>query len=233
MKTTVVAGLLIWAVIFPHSVLAQNVLTYKYNNARDGENTNEVILTPANVNSGTFSKWFTYPVDGYVYSEPLYVTNVTIPGQGTHNVVYVTTENDSVYAFDADHNTGPNAGLLWQTNLGIALISTNYGVRYHHNVLNPLIGITGTPVIDPASGTLYVDVFNGTVANTPNGFHTLHALNITNGMEQPYSPVLVQGSVPGTGVDATNGVVTFAPQNHMNRPACALASGILYLSYGS
>lgn len=214
-------------------VSAQNVLTYKYNNARDGENTNEVVLTPANVNVGSFSKWFTYSLDGYVYSQPLYVRNVTIPGRGTHNVVYVATENDSVYAFDADNNTGPNGGLLWQTNLGIALISTNYGVRYHHNVLNPLIGITGTPVIDPASGTLYVDVFAGTVSNTPNGFHTLHALNITNGMEQAYSPVFVRASVPGNGVDATNGVVVFAPQNQMNRPALTLAGGILYLAYGS
>jgi len=219
--------------VWSPKVSAQNVLTYKYNNARDGENTNEVALTPANVNVGSFSKWFTYSVDGYVYSQPLYVRNVTIPGQGTHNVVYVATEHDSVYAFDADNNTGPSGGLLWQTNLGIALISTNYGVRYHHNVLNPLIGITGTPVIDPASGTLYVDVFAGTVSNTPNGFHTLHALNITNGLEQPYSPVFVHASVPGNGVDATNGVVVFAPQNQMNRPALTLAGGILYLAYGS
>jgi mono/diheme cytochrome c family protein len=123
--------------------------------------------------------------------------------------------------------------LLWHTNLGTALISTFYGVRYHHNVLNPLIGITGTPAIDTNSGTLYVDVFSGVVSNTASGFHTLHALNITNGTEQLQGPVLVSGSVPGNGVDSSNGVVTFAPQSHMNRPAMTLVGGTLYASYGS
>ncbi|MDB6109272.1 MAG: hypothetical protein JWR69_1022, partial [Pedosphaera sp.] len=200
---------------------------------RDGANTNEVLLTPANVNVTNFARLFTYPLDGYVYSQPLYVSNLSIPGQGTHNAVFVATENDTVYAFDADSNLGPNGGLLWRTNLGIALISTNYGVRYHHNVLNPLIGITGTPVIDLASGTYYVDVFSGAVSNTANGFHTIHALNITNGAEQPYSPVLVKASVPGQGVDATNGVLAFAPQSHMNRPALTLVGGKLFVAYGS
>jgi outer membrane protein assembly factor BamB len=103
-------------------------LTYHYDNTRQGQNTNEFFLTPANVNTKSFGKLFSYSVDGYVYSEPLYVANVTIPGQGTHNLVFVTTENNTVYAFDADSNAGPNGGLLWQTNLGLAQIN-NYGVR--------------------------------------------------------------------------------------------------------
>jgi Chitobiase/beta-hexosaminidase C-terminal domain len=211
-----------------------SVLTYHYDNTRQGRNTNEFFLTLANVNTKNFGKLFSYSVDGYVYSEPLYVANVTIPAQGTHNVVFVTTENNSVYAFDADSNAGPNGGLLWQTNLGIAQISiNNYGVRYHHNVLNPLIGITSTPVIDSVSGTIYIDVFTGPIANTNSGYHVLHALNITDGTEQPYSPVLVAASVPGTGRDSTNGVVTFVPSMHMNHPAMTLANGILYVSYGS
>ena len=211
-----------------------SVLTYKYDNARSGANTTETLLTPSNVNATNFGRLFTYTVDGYCYAEPLYVAHMELPGQGTHNVVFVSTENNSVYAFDADSNAGPNGGLLWQTNLGIAEISiNNYGVRYHHNLLNPLIGITGTPVIDPVSGTLYVDTFTGVVANTNTGYHVLHALNITNGAEQPYSPVRVQASVPGTGVDATNGVVKFNPSNQMNRPAMTLVGGILYVSYGS
>ena len=209
------------------------ILTYHYDNTRQGANTNEFLLTPSNVNTNTFGKLFSYAVDGYVYAEPLYVPNLTIPGKGLHNVVFVATENDTVYAFDADSNAGTNGGLLWQTNLGIALVSTNYGVRYHHNVLKPLIGITSTPVIDPASGTLYVDAFCGVVSNTPDGFHTLHALNITNGTEQPYSPVLVAASVPGTGVDSSNGVVRFTPRQQMNRPGMTLAGGILYAAYGS
>jgi len=221
-------------VVLPGESFAQNVLTYKYDNFRDGANTNEVVLTPANVNTNSFFKYFTYSVDGYVYSQPLYVSNLAIPGQGTHNVVFVATENNSVYAFDADSNAGTNGGLLWHTNLGIAEISVNnYGVRFHHNVLNPLIGITGTPVIDLASKTLYVDTFCGIVANTNNGFHLLHALSITDGSERPYSPVLVTASVPGRGVDATNGVVTFMGQNQMNRPALTLAGGVLFLAYGS
>ena len=231
----ILAGIIVILIATGPSTAAapQNVLTYKYNNARDGANTNETVLTPANVNVSSFSKLFNYTVDGYVYAQPLYVSNVQIPGQGTHNVVFVATENDSVYAFDADSNLGPNGGLLWHTNLGTALISTFYGVRYHHNVLNPLIGITGTPAIDTNSGTLYVDVFSGVVSNTASGFHTLHALNITNGTEQLQGPVLVSGSVPGNGVDSSNGVVTFAPQSHMNRPAMTLVGGTLYASYGS
>ncbi|GEM_PF-216038 len=210
-----------------------SVLTYKYDNFRSGANTNETVLTPANVNATNFSKLFSYTVDGYCYASPLYVANLQIPGQGTHNTVFAFTENDSVYAFDADSNQGPNGGLLWHTNLGIALISTYYATRYHHNVLNPLIGITGTPVIDPASGTLYLDVFSGNVSNTPAGFHTIHALNITNGAERPYSPVLVAASVPGSGVDSSNGVVTFNPGHQMNRPALTLSGGMLYVCYGS
>jgi hypothetical protein len=212
---------------------AKDVLTFQYDNSRAGANTNEVVLTPQNVNATNFGRLFTYTVDGYVYAQPLYVSNVPIPGQGTRNVVFVATENDTVYAFDADSNAGADGGLLWQTNLGIAAESILFGTRYHHNVLNPLIGITGTPVIDPASGTLYVDVFSGEVPDTTNCVHRVHALNIETGAERPFSPVLVSASVPGTGVDSTNGVVNFIPQNHMNRPALTLAGGVLYVPYGS
>jgi hypothetical protein len=221
------------AMVSPHDSSAADVLTFQYDNSRDGANTNEMELTPLNVNTNNFGRLFTYTVDGYIYAQPLYVSNVTIPGQGTRNVVFVATENDSVYAFDADSNKGPDGGLLWQTNLGIAAESILFGIRYHHNVLNPLIGITGTPVIDPALGTLYVDVFSGEVLDTTNCVHRLHALNIATGAEQPFSPVLVTASVPGTGVDSINGVVNFTPQNHMNRPALTLADGVVYVAYGS
>ena len=146
------AAALVLAVLSPSRIAAENWLTYHYDNARDGANTNEVVLTPANVNTSTFFRLFTYTVDAEVYAEPLYMANVAITGQGTHNVVFVATENDSVYAFDADSNAGTNGGLLWQTNLGTAATSTLFGIRYYHNVLNPLIGITGTPVIDPVAG---------------------------------------------------------------------------------
>src|SRR6266478_2116278 len=101
--------------------LAQvNVLTYHNNNARTGENLEETLLTPANVNSSTFGKLFRYSVDGYVYAQPLYVSGLNIAGKGTHNALFIATEHDTVYAFDADSNSGPANGLLWQTNLGIS-----------------------------------------------------------------------------------------------------------------
>src|SRR5262252_8880002 len=106
--------------------LAQvNVLTYHNNNVRTGENLNEILLTPANVNSNTFGKLFRYDVDGYVYAQPLYVSGMNIPGQGVHNVLFIATQHDTVYAFDADSTNGPGNGLLWQTNLGISAVTPN------------------------------------------------------------------------------------------------------------
>src|SRR5580658_3746961 len=228
-----------WAValvlraLWPTNALATNWLTYHFDNTRDGANTNEVVLTPANVNTNTFFRLFTYPVDAEVYAQPLYMANVAVTGQGTHNVVFVATENDTVYAFDADSNAGTNAGLLWSTNLGTAATSVLFGVRYHHNVLNPLIGITGTPVIDPVAGTLYVDVFATPVPDTTNGVHYLHALNIANGADLPYSPVVVAAAVPGLGLDSSNGVVTFNANQEDSRPALTLVGGMVFVAFGS
>src|SRR5206468_1555070 len=97
---------------------AGNVLTYHNDNSRTGGNLSEKILTPANVNQNTFGKLFVYDVDGYVYAQPLYVSGLTLPVQGTRNVIFIATEHNSVYAFDADSNAGADGGLLWQVNLG-------------------------------------------------------------------------------------------------------------------
>ncbi len=207
------------------------MLTYHNDNNRTGANTNETVLTPANVTVNTFGKLFSYTVDGHVYAQPLIMTNLNIPGKGVHNVVFVATEHDSVYAYDADSNAGANGGLLWQTNLGISAVTPNsdFGSRYgpYHD-LNPEMGITGTPVVDPVSGTLYVDAFTHEGSSY---FHRVHALNITNGTERPSSPVLVAVSVPGGGVGSSSGVLAFNATQHFNRCAMTLASGILFVSF--
>jgi hypothetical protein len=208
-----------------------NVLTYHNNNSRNGENLNETILTPSNVNQNTFGKLFSHALDGYVWAQPLYVSGVNIPGQGLHNVVFVATQHDSVYAFDADSNTGANGGLLWQVSLGTSAVtpSPDFGNRYgDYSDISPEVGITGTPVIDLASGTLYVDAF------THEGsayYHRLHALNITNGVERAFSPVLVSVSVPGSGVGGSGGTVTFNPQQQLQKSALTLANGVLYVNF--
>jgi autotransporter-associated beta strand protein len=215
-----------------------SVLTYHNNNARTGANTNETLLTPATLNTNNFGQVIKYTVDGYLFAQPLYVANVAIPGQGTHNVVYAATEHDSIYAFDADNNAGANGGLIWSTNLGIAPLSNNgeFGGRYHNGVyidLTPEVGITGTPVIDSVAGTLYVDVLTREVTATTNYYHRIHALNIATGAERPGSPVVVSATVPGTGVGGDGSTVPFVAKQEGQRPALTLASGKLYVAFGS
>jgi len=232
-----------------------SVLTYHYDNTRQGLNPNETLLTPANVNTASFGKLFSYAVDGYVYAQPLILTNLAIPGKGVRNVLFVSTMHDSVYAFDADSNGDVNGGLLWKTNLGTSVNSPTpeYGTRYH-GVGNldvvPEEGTVGTPVIDPASGTIYMDAFTREVVAgvSTNYYHRIHALDITTGNERSYSPVVVAGSVTGTGVNGSGGVagggsgttiidggptVTFSAIQSCGRPALTLAGGILYAAFGS
>jgi hypothetical protein len=219
-----------------------SVWTYHNNNHRDGLSTNETILNLTNVNSTSFGKLFSYAVDGYVYTQPLYVPNVNIKGRGLHNVVFIGTEHNTVYAFDAD-NAAVSGNLLWRTNLGPAAVTTipgvytnqTFGTRYNAGAftdIEPEVGITGTPVIDTNTGTLYVDAFTGVVGGgVTNYFHTMHALNITSGAEQPYSPVVVAASVAGVGVDSVGGVVSFNARQENQRPALTLAGGIVYVAY--
>src|SRR5215469_8236702 len=197
------------------------VLTHHYDNQRTGMIVSETMLTTAKVNTVVFGKLFTDPVDAQVYAEPLYVANVTMPNQGTHNVVYIATENDSVYAFDAD-NVGPP---LWQTSFlspGVTPIpSADTGCTQ----IVPIIGITATPVIDPTTGTIYV------VAQTKeNGtyVHRLHALDITTGSERPNSPVLISPTVQGS-----SGTIAFDALRQKERAALLLAGSTVYLAASS
>ena len=165
------------------------VFTQHNDISRTGQNLNENILTPTNVNTATFGKLFSQPVDGYVYAQPLYVPNVTIAGS-THNVIYVATEGDSVYAFDADSNTGTNAGLLWKASLidtahGAASDATTVNIQADLSAgctdLVSQVGITSTPVIDPSSRTMYVEAKS---KENGNYIHRLHAIDITTGAEK-------------------------------------------------
>jgi hypothetical protein len=180
-----------------------------------------------------FGKLFTYNVDGLVYAQPLYVSGVLIPGEGVHNVLYVATEHNSVYALEADSNKSFTNGLIWKVNLGPAAITpTNaFGNRYNGGVytdITPEVGITGTPVIDVGRGTLFVDAFTREAAGY---IHRLHALNITNGSERPNSPVVVAATIPGTAVDNAGGMITFSAKQQIQRSALTLAGDTLYIAY--
>jgi hypothetical protein len=203
-----------------------NVLTYHNDNGRTGANLNETILTPANVNQSTFGKLFTYNLNGCVYAQPLYVSGVNISGQGVHNVIFVATEHNTVYALDADSNTGANSGVLWQANLGSSAPCPAPGFQF--NAISPEVGITGTPVIDPVSQTLYVDAFTQSGSSFS---HTIHALSITNGAERSFSPVTVSVSIPSSGVGSTNGMLAFLASQELQRSALTLAGGVLYVAY--
>ena len=202
------------------------VYTHKYDNTRQGANVSETILTPTNVTSTTFGKLFTLNVDGYIFGQPLYVPNLTIKG-AVHNVVYVATEHDSVYAFDADssNNTAP----LWKVSF-LVNGATTVPTGDVGSTIFPEIGITSTPVIDPVSATIYV------VAETKengNYFHRLHALDLTTGAEKFGGPVPIQASVAGTGTDSVNGTISFTSMTHLQRPALTLYNGMVLIGFGS
>jgi chitobiase/beta-hexosaminidase-like protein len=208
-----------------------NVTTSYYNNQRTGVNSQETILTPQNVNPNSFGKLFSQVVDGSVYAQPLYVANVVIPNKGTHNVVYVATEHDTVYAFDADDNTGPNAQPLWRTSFLSSTISSVPSTNLGTTDIIPEIGITSTPVIDLSSNTIYVVA--ETLENGSNYVKRLHALDITTGAEKAGSPAAITASVAGTGQGSKAGMVSLNVQWQMNRAGLLLYNGVLYIGFGS
>jgi len=195
-------GLLGAALLLPRA-RAVDVLTQHNDLSRTGANTSEAILTTANVKTNSFGKLFTDGVDGQVYAQPLFVQNVSISG-GTHDVVFVCTENNSIYAFDAD--TG---GITyWHINLGTPFTPSC-------SDLTPVVGITGTPVINLSNSTLYVDT---KLETGPE--QKLHALNIGTGGEEFGGPVTIS---------ATN----FSASVEHQRPGLLLLNGVVYLSFGS
>ncbi len=207
------------------------VYTRQYDNARTGLDSDEIVLNPQNVNAQQFGKIASYPVNGLIFAQPLYVANVNIPNLGYRNVVYVATNEDMVYAFDAN---GKSNGPIWQTDL----LDTSAGettvpcTDLPADMCEefPTIGVIGTPVIDPTTGTLYVDALseiNGTL------YQKLHALDITTGDEKFGGPVTVQGSVPGTGEGTDGSSVAFQALYELQRPGLLLANGNIYVGFAS
>jgi len=225
--------LLVLAVDLPRPLLAQ-VLTSQYDSARTGCNLHETLLTPQNVNAKQFGKLFSLRVDGAIYAQPLYMQGLEIPGKGVHNVVFLATEHDSVYAFDADSNLSEP---YWKVSfLDDSKGVTTIPVRdVACPFIQPEIGITATPVIDLASGTLYV------LARTKEktGFFSdrycqrLHALAVTTGVEKFGGPVEIKAFVRGRGDGSSNGQVEFDPLRENPRSALLLANGKVYLTWAS
>jgi len=214
-----------------------DVLTHRYDNARTGANLAESQLNTSNVNPGQFGKLFSYTVDADVYTQPLVIRGVSIVGKGMHNVVYVATNNNSVYAFDADNNQGPNDVPLWQVNFngpGVTPIPAS-DVSTRNSIRTPgPIGIMGTPVINQATGTMYlVARTKETTGSSTSYVQRLHALDITTGAELAGSPTEVQASYPGTGDHSSNGNVVFDPGAYKERAALLLLNGNVYLGWSS
>ncbi len=193
------------------------VLTFHNDDARDGAYTQETTLMPSVVNSSQFGKLRSYPVDGQVYAQPLFVPQLSIGGT-PHNVVFVETQNNTVYAFDAD---GTTTSPLWAKNLGAP------SPRNDEEGVSPYLGILSTPVIDISSGTMYL------VATTASGPFYLHALDITSGAEKFNGPVQVYGTVPGSGWDNVNGTIGLeAGCYQRNGLALNPATNLIYIAFG-
>jgi hypothetical protein len=225
---------------------ATNVLTYHNDNSSTGDNLNETALTPGNVNPSTFGKQFSTGVDGQVYAQPLYMANVNITtgsNQGTHNVAFVATENDSVYAIDAD-----SGAVLWQDSLLHAVhggtVTPVPSSDVNSGDLSPQIGITSTPVIDPNTNLMYVEAKTKEVAGDGSHYiHQLYAINVADGSYAENSPVVIADSIGdtyvsgptdhGTGAGSKNGTVYFDALRQLNRPGLTEANGNVYLGFAS
>jgi hypothetical protein len=205
----------------------KGVLTYHNDNTRTGQNSTENTLTLKNVNVNTFGKLFVIPTDGLVDAQPLYAPNVSSPGNGTHNALFVASENDTVYGFDADSGSA-----LWQVTMLAQgeVPSDNRGCGQ----VTPEIGVTSTPVIDLAAGphgTIYVVAMSKD--SNSNYYQRLHALDITSGAEQFGGPVAIAAQYPGTGENSQNGYVVFDPKQYKERAGLLLLNHVVYTSWAS
>jgi outer membrane protein assembly factor BamB len=211
----------------PGTTSANAVVTYHNDNARTGQNLNETILTPGNVNASAFGKLFVIPTDGKVDAQPLYMPNLNTPSHGTHNILYVASEHGTVYALDAD--TG---SVLWQ----VSTLLSGEKTSDDHNCsqVTPEIGVTATPVIDPTAGshgTIYLVAMSKD--GSGNYHQRLHALDITTGAEQFGGPQEIRASFPGKGDNSSGGSVVFAPGQYEERAGLLLLNGVVYTAWTS
>jgi hypothetical protein len=203
-----------------------DVLTYHNDNARTGQNLSETILTLASVNSSTFGKRGLIAVDGKVDAQPLYVSALSIPGQGAHDVLYAVTEHDSVYALDA-----VTGGVLWRIST-LGADETTSDMRGCSQV-TPEIGITSTPVIDRSrgpNGAIYVVAMSKTSSTY---FQRLHALDLATGAELFGGPKTIQASFPGNGAGGSGGSVAFDPKQYEERAALTMLNGRIIIAWTS
>ncbi len=217
------------------------VTTYHNDLARDGVNSQEYALTSQNVTSSTFGKLFSCPVDGAIYAQPLWVPNLQINGVA-HNVVLVATQHDSLYEFDADASP---CSQLWHANLIDASYGANAGemtvpsggaggtvVGWGSGDITPEVGVTGTPVIDPKTDTLYV-VSKSMNSSATTFYQRLHAIDITSGSEKFGGPADIGSNITYLGTGDGGTTVTFNPQTQNQRPGLALVNGVVYVAWSS
>lgn len=205
------------------------VLSWHNDLAISGHNLEETTLTPSNVNPTLFGKLAAYPLDDQAFAQPLYVSGVLFPSVGQHNAVYVATESNTVYALDAD---GKASAPFWKKRLMPPAATPVDGTKTGGagGPITPRVGITGTPVIDGSSGTLFVV----SVTQESSGqVHRLHALDITTGNEKFGGPVVIQATVSGTGAGSKNGQIAFDPTLELQRAALSLINGVVYIGWGS
>jgi hypothetical protein len=215
------ANATVWVTDYP------GMFTYHGDRFRSGVNLQEYALTSSTVKASIFGKLFSRPVDGQIYAQPLYVSNLTIGGV-RHNVVYVATEHGSVYAFDGD---GKRTSPFWKRSFINPAANITTIAKPANALIAPEISISSTPVIESATSTLYVSV---STRENGNIVHRLHALSLTTGAEKFGGPITIAGSVPGTyPALAVNGRVPFSPSRHLQRPALLLVNGNVYIAYGS
>lgn len=217
-KVTVTGG--------PPGPSTANVITYHYDNQRTGQNLNEATLTTSNVNSTTFGKVGEFSVDGQIDGQTLFLSQLTIPGQGNKDVLYVATENDTVYAVDAQSISGSSATVLWKTSVLPAGESPATSLPCGNISPN---GVTATPVIDRGRNAIYVEAMSQNSAG--NIIHRLHALDLTNGNELFGGPTTITATYPGKGGNSNGTTVTFLPDVQHDRAALLESGNVIYTAW--